>query len=162
MRRMPLIPSSNSFNQMHQEIAIRSRRGEGYLLLSVVLLGLTLIILSLTIDGLGLAVTYRRAVGLASVGAQAGASAVAPFDGNAVTLSANACTVAIDTVMASLPAGVTPNAVQASCDQSQNRVNMTVELTPLRFFGGPLTLSINRVRAQVSAAPKFGINTQEN
>ena len=147
---------------MKQAIQIRSRRGEGYLLLTVVLLGLTLIIMSLAIDGLGLAVTYRRAVGLASVGAQAGASAIAPFDGNAVALSTNACTVAIDTVMASLPTGVTANAVQVSCDQSQNRVNMTVDLTPLRFFSGSLALSVNRVRAQVSASPKFGINTQEN
>ena len=147
---------------MCQSIQIRSRRGEGYLLLTVVLLGLTLIIMSVAIDGLGLAVTYRRAVGLASVGAQAGASAIAPFDGKAVALSANACTVAIDTVMASLPAGLAPTAVSTSCNQTQNRINMTVELAPLRFFGGPLALSVNRVRAQVSAAPKFGINTQEN
>lgn len=147
---------------MRYTIRLRSRRGEGYLLLTVVLLGLTLIVMSLAIDGLGLAVTYRRAIGLASVGAQTGASAIAPFDGNAVTLSTNACAVAIDTVMASLSAGVAPNSVRASCDQSQNRVDMTVELAPLRFFGGPLALAVNRVRAQVSAVPKFGINTQEN
>ena len=72
---------------MCNTIHLRSRCGEGYLLLTFVLLGLTLIIMSLAIDGLGLAVTYRRALGLASIGAQAGASAIMPFDGSAVTLS---------------------------------------------------------------------------
>ena len=132
------------------------------MLLTFVLLGLMLIIMSLAIDGLGLAVTYRRALGLASIGAQAGASAIAPFDGNTVTLSAQACTVAIDTVMASLPADTTANSVDAQCDQSKDAVVVTVELVPLRFFGGPLSLSVNRVRARVSATPKYGINTQEN
>ena len=53
-------------------LKIRSRHGEGYLLFAVLFTPFIIALMSLALDGLGLAVTYRRAVGLATVEAGRG------------------------------------------------------------------------------------------
>ena len=97
---------------------LRSRRGEAYMLLTVIFLGFSVIVMSLAIDGLGMAVTYRRAVGLATVGAQAGTGVLMQFDGSTPELASNACAVAIDTVIASLPNG-------SASDKAQRELRAT-------------------------------------
>lgn len=92
--------------------------------------------MSVTLNGLGLAVTYRRAVGLASAGAQAGAGSLAVFDGQAVSLSGEACPIALATVQASMPAGISSTDVRISCIQSATDVVVSVSLKPLQVFGG--------------------------
>lgn len=141
-------------------VCLHSRRGEGYLVLTVVLLGFCITLASLAIDGLGMAVTYRRAVGLASVGAQAGAGELALFDGTRPALNGQACETALATVRAS---AMTPdyNNVIVSCKQDVNAVLVTVSLKPLKFIGGPLSLTVERITATARATPAFGINEQE-
>ena len=140
---------------------LRSRRGEAYMLLTVIFLGFSVIVMSLAIDGLGMAVTYRRAVGLATVGAQAGAGALTQFDGSTPELASNACAVAIDTVIASLPNGSASDKAQVSCVRQGNAVQVIVVLKPLRFFGGPLALAVKDIRASAKAEPRYGINQEE-
>jgi hypothetical protein len=139
---------------------LRSRRGEGYLVLTVVLLGFTIIVASLALDGLGMAITYRRAVGLAAVGAQAGAGELALFDGTRPALSGRACETALETVRASLNAA-SASQVIADCKQDGASVWVTVSLRPLKIFGGPLSLQVERITATAHASPAFGINEQE-
>ena len=144
------------------EVRLKSRGGEGYLLLTVVLLAFVFVIMSVALNGLGLAVTYRRAVGLASVGAQAGAGSLAAFDGQTVSLSGEACQIALATVQASLPAGVNSADVRISCTQGAMDVVVSVSLKPLHVFGGVFPRGIEFVQATSRAAPKYGINDQEN
>lgn len=143
-----------------KSVRLRSCRGEGYLVLTVLLLGFSVILTSLAIDGLGMAVTYRRAVGLATVGAQAGAGELAMFNGARPALNGRACATALDTLRASLR---DPNAPQviATCRQEGESVVVSVTLRPLKFFGGPLSLPVERITATARAAPAFGINEQE-
>jgi hypothetical protein len=142
-------------------IRVRSRRGEGYLVLTVVMLGLAIILMSLALDGLGMAVAYRRAVGLATAGAQAGAGALAVFDGGAPALSGDACAVAVETVQASAGQNASGESFSAQCGQTAGDLVVTVSLRPLRFFGGPLALAVQRVTATARAAPRYGINFEE-
>lgn len=151
-----------SRRKIFNEIGLKSRIGEGYLLLTVVLLAFAFVIMSVALNGLGLAVTYRRAVGLASVGAQAGAGSLAVFAGAAPSLNGEACTVALDTVRASLPVAVGPDDVQMNCIQSATDVVVAVSLRPMRVFGGVLPWGNQLVQATARAAPKYGINDQEN
>ena len=143
------------------EVRLKSRNGEGYLLLTVVLLAFVFVIMSVALNGLGLAVTYRRAVGLASVGAQAGAGSLVAFDGQTVSLSGEACPIALATVQASLPVGVNSTDVRISCTQSAMDVVVSVSLKPLHVFGGVFPRGIEFVQATSRAAPKYGINDQE-
>lgn len=147
---------------MRYLLNLKSRRGEGYLLLTVLLLGFSFVILSMALDGLSLAIAYRRAQGLASVGAQAGASTIAPFDGQSVALASNACEVALATIQASLPTDANPNVITSTCNHGKDSLSVVVALTPQRFFAGPLMLPIDTVRAQVSATAKYGIHLPEN
>ena len=142
-------------------VNLRSRRGEGYLVLTVVMLGFSIILMSLALDGLGMAVTYRRAVGLATAGAQAGAGVLAPFNGAAPSLSNDACGVAMETVWMSAAPNANNQTLTTQCAQTSNDIVVTVDLRPLRFFGGPLSLAIQRVTATARAAPIYGINTEE-
>jgi hypothetical protein len=145
---------------MAHDIHLRSRHGEGYLVLTVLFLGFSVILMSLAIDGLGMAVTYRRAVGLASVGAHAGAGELADFNGAQPSLSGRACITALETLRASLRDPNSPQVI-ATCVQQGNSVLVAVTLKPLKFFGGPLSLPVERVTATARAAPAFGINEQE-
>ena len=144
------------------EIHLGSRTGEGYLLLTVVLMAFGLVIMSVALNGLALAVTYRRAVGLANVGAQAGAGSLDVFDGTVVRLNGNACSISLETVQASLPVGVSPLDVKTDCQQSATEVIVSVALKPLRVFGGVFPSGIAFVEATAKATPKYGINSQEN
>ena len=142
-------------------VRLPSRRGDGYLVLTVVMLGCAISLMSLAVDGLGLAVTYRRAVGLATAGAQAGAGSVAPFGGGTPTLSADACDIALATVRASVGPNMGEATMSAQCTQSAGTLAVTVALRPLRVFGGPLSLAVQEVIATARAAPRYGINTEE-
>ena len=142
-------------------VRLSSRRADAYLVLTIVMLGFAISLMSLAVDGLGLAVTYRRAVGLATTGAQAGAGSVAPFGGGAPALSANACDVALATVRASVGPNATEDTMMAQCAQDAGAVAVTVALRPLKFFGGPLSLAVQAVTATARAAPRYGINTEE-
>lgn len=126
---------------------------------TVMFLGFAVILMSLALDGLGLAVTYRRAVGLATAGAQAGAGVLANFDGGSVVLSHGACDVALNTVQASLDHGT--QRANVSCQRQGNTVQVTVDLKPLKILGGPLSLAIDHVQAVVEATPRYGINQVE-
>ena len=142
-------------------IRLDERCGEGYLVLTVVMLGFSVILMSLALDGLGMAVTYRRAVGLATVGAQAGAGSLAMFGGGIPALSGDACSVAMASVRASARPNANSQSLNARCAQDASGVAVTVELRPLKFFGGPLALAVQRVSATARAAPRYGINTEE-
>jgi hypothetical protein len=126
---------------------------------TVLFLGFAIILMSLALDGMGLAVTYRRAVGLATTAAQAGAGALAEFNGGTVSLRSDACQIALDTLRASMTHAM--QHAKATCQRQANAVFVTVELKPLRVLGGPLALVIDRVLATAKAVPKFGINHEE-
>ena len=140
----------------NKPITIRSRRGEGYLLFAVLFTPFIIALMSLALDGLGLAVTYRRAVGLATVAAQAGAGAIA-FNGGAPSLRSDACAIALSMVDAN-----TDGTAQSTCQANTNRVEVTVSLRPIRVLAGPLTMPIQQVQVTVAASPAYGINQQEN
>lgn len=142
---------------MKRIIRLKSRCGEGYMLLLVLFIPFALIVLSLAIDGLGMATTYARAVGLAKVAAQAGAGTVA-FDGTRVMLRGDACAVALRSIGDN---SGTLNLVQTHCTQTNNRVLVQVRLRPLRMFGGSFALPIDHVDATAYAEPQFGINERE-
>ena len=126
---------------------------------TVLFLGFAVILMSLALDGLGMAVTYRRAVGLATAGAQAGAGVLAEFDGGAVTLNGDACHIALNTVQANLNHDT--QHAKVTCQQQGNSVAVTVELQPLRVIGGPLALVLDHVRVTAKANPRYGINQVE-
>jgi len=144
---------------MHlRRLDLRSRRGEGYIALIVLMLPLIVIIMSLATDGMGMAVSYRRAVGLADVGAQA-AGATVQFGGGGTHSAAGACAAAVRAVCEN--AKGCGSAVTTSCVRDGNRVKVTVTLKPLRVFGGPFALSAAHVVGVARSQPMFGINNQE-
>lgn len=137
---------------------LRSRRGDGYIVLIIVILPLLLIVMATGIDGLALAASYNRAVGLARVAAQAGATSV-DFGGGGVALNADACPIATATVCDS--AGGCSASVAVSCTQQGNVLEVTVSLKPLRVFGGALGPNADHVVARARSSPRFGINAAE-
>lgn len=141
-----------------RSLNLRSRRGDGYITLIVVLLPLLLVVMATGIDGLALAASYNRAVGLARVAAQAGATSV-DFSGGGVSLNANACPIARATACDS--AGGCSGSVNVSCSQQNNVVEVTVSLKPLRVFGGTLGPNASFVVARARSSPRFGINAEE-
>jgi len=145
----------------HHALELGSRRGSGYLVLTLLMLGFCITLMSMALDGLGLAITYRRALGLATAGAQSGAGQLAVFAGGAVELSDSACDVARQTVQASLQGGAVGANVTVTCRRNGNTVTVEVELKPLKFIGGPLAIAVGTVRASASASPRYGINTEE-
>ena len=140
-------------------INLRSRRGEAYMIWTVLFLGFAITLMSLALDGMGLVVTYRRAVGLATTAAQAGAGALAEFNGGAIALRSDACQIALDTLQASMTNGL--QHAKVNCQRQANAVIVTVALKPLKVLGGPLALVIDRVQATAKAVPKYGINYEE-
>ena len=144
---------------------LHSRGGSGYMVLTVLMLGFCITLMSIALDGLGLAVTYRRALGLATAGAQSGAGQLAMFAGGAVELAGSACDVARQTVQASLQSGAGGGATGANarvtCHQSGNALTVDVELKPLKFIGGPLAIVVDTVKASAKASPRYGINHEE-
>lgn len=137
---------------------LRSRRGDGYIILIIVLLPLLFIVMATGIDGLALAVTYNRAAGLARVAAQAGATSV-DFNGGGVTLNADACPIARATACES--AGGCSGSMTVACNQQNNVLEVTVALKPLRVFGGALGPNAAYVMARARSSPRFGINAEE-
>lgn len=137
---------------------LRSRRGDGYITLIIVLLPLLFIVMATGIDGLALAASYNRAVGLAHVAAQAGATSV-DFNGAGVMLNANACPIAQATACDS--AGGCSGSVAIRCTQQGNVLEVTVTLKPLRVFGGALGPRAEYVVARARSSPQFGINSKE-
>jgi hypothetical protein len=85
---------------------------------------------------------------------------LAEFNGTQPALSSRACATALETLRASLRDPNTPQVI-ASCAQQGNSVLVSVTLKPLKFFGGPLSLAVERITATARAAPAFGINEQE-
>ena len=144
---------------MHmRRLDLRSRRGEGYITLMILMLPLIVIIMSMATDGMGMAASYRRAVGLATVGAQA-AGATVQFGGGGTHSVAGACAAAVRAVCEN--AKGCGSAVATSCVRAGNRVKVTVTLRPLRVFGGPFSLSAEHVVGVAQSQPMFGINNQE-
>jgi hypothetical protein len=137
---------------------LRSRRGDGYITLIIVILPLLFIIMATGIDGLALAASYNRAVGLARVAAQAGATSV-DFNGGGVALNADACPIARSTVCES--AGGCTGSITVGCTQQSNILEVTVILKPLRVFGGALGPNAEFVMARARSSPRFGINVEE-
>ncbi len=142
-----------------RHVNLHSRRGEAYMIWTVLFLGFAITLMSLALDGLGLTVTYRRAVGLATTAAQAGAGALAQFEGGAVGLRNDACQIALETLRASMTH--TMAHAKATCQRQPRAVMVSVELKPLRMLGGPLALVIDRVQATAKAEARFGINQEE-
>ena len=126
------------------------------------MLGFCITLMSIALDGLGLAFTYRRAVGLATAGAQSGAGQLGVFGGQAVALSGDACDVARQTVQANLKGGIASANARVSCRQTGTTVTVDVELKPLKFMGGPLAIAVDTVKASANASPRSGINNEES
>ena len=139
---------------MTQSIHLRCRRGEGYITLAILMLPLMFTVLSLALDGLSAIATYRRALALASIGAQAGAATVS-FQGDVTTLVEDACDIATRAIRDNAPAA---NIV---CFVTSDAVQVTVTLAPLRFFAGPFALNAERVSATIRGEPERGINFVE-
>jgi hypothetical protein len=141
-----------------QPVNLRSRHGDGYITLIVVLLPLLLVVMATGIDGLALAASYNRAVGLARVAAQAGATSV-DFNGGGVSLNTDACPIACATACDS--AGGCSASLTVHCTQQNNTVEVTVSLKPMRVFGGALGPNASFVVARARSSPRFGINAEE-
>lgn len=144
---------------MNEIFPLRSRSGDSYITLIIVILPLLMIVLATGIDGLALAVSYNRAVGLAKTAAQAGATSV-EFTGSSMRLSPGACAVAVANACAN--AGTCSAAMTATCTQSVDVIEVLVSLKPLRVFGGAIGPNAERVVARARSAPLYGINEQEN
>lgn len=146
---------------MTQLINLRSRRGDGYLVWIVLFAPFAVLLISLALDGLGMAVTYQRAVGLARVAAQAGAGSI-DFNGQQPVLNAQACPIALDTVaQSSAHTSANGGDFRVNCVVTGNTLIVTVRLKVLRILGGPLGAPFTEVVAQAKAAPRFGINQEE-
>lgn len=141
-----------------RRLDLQSRRGEGYITLLILMLPFITIIMALATDGMALAATYRRAVGLATVGAQA-AGATVQFHGGGTSAAAGACAAAVRAVCEN--AQGCGSAVAVSCTRDGNWVRVTVTLKPLRIIGGPFSLNATRVVGVASSEPMFGINGPE-
>lgn len=139
-------------------VNLRSRQGDGFLTLTISLLPFFLLVMALGIDGLALAASYNRAVGLARTAAQAGATRI-DFDGGGVSLRGDACVVAVQN--ACVNAGGCGPAASATCTQAGNGVEVWVTLKPIRVFGAGLGFGADKVVARARSSPRFGINIEE-
>jgi hypothetical protein len=126
--------------------------------MTLVLLPFLLLVMALAIDGLAMAASYNRAVGLARTAAQAGTTRL-DFDGSGVNLRGDACQTAVE--LACFNAGGCGDATVVRCSQTGAQVEVTVALRPLRVFGDGLGFAPNRVLARARSAPGVGIETEE-
>jgi hypothetical protein len=128
----------------------------------VLFMPFALILMALAIDGMSMAATYQRAMGLAKVAAQSGVTEVR-FGGGQPTVSPQACQRAIQIVRANAPsvvAGPTGNNT-VQCAVTNNVIRVLVRLKVFRMFTGPLSIPFDTVAAVASAEPRFGINDDE-
>jgi len=133
-------------------VRARSRRGEAYASLIVFLLPLFIVITVLVFNGLSAIAAQRRAQGLATLGIQAGTSAV-HFDGSTPNISPNACAVALAAIR-----NTSPNAV-ATCTANSRLLTVQVAVKPPQLgFAG---LIVDYARFRMSGGPGFGINHGE-
>jgi hypothetical protein len=147
-----------------RRITVTSRKGEGYVALTILMLPLLITVMSLAIDGMGLAASYRRAVGLATVGVLAGSADVS-FNGGGTALAGGACGAATRAVCENA-GGCTGGAggatsVTVTCTSAGGVIKVTVALKPIRVFGGPRALGAERVVAVARGTPEHGINYGE-
>ena len=106
---------------------LHSRAGVGMTAFLVLSLPLLLLLLALVINGMATVATYRRAVALATLGVQAGASSV-DFGGTSPSISGNACALAIRAVCENT-GGCGPGNPKArmSCGVGGNRAALSLQ-----------------------------------
>lgn len=138
---------------------LRSRRGEGYVTLMIVLLPLLLTAMVYVFDGLSVMIAYRRAQGLATLGIQAVASAPV-FTGNAVGLPGTSCATATTAICATSGDACAAGRVRVACSQQGNTINVRVGVRP-NLLGSGLGLNIQYAAAEARGGPRYGINFGE-
>jgi hypothetical protein len=142
----------------------RAKRGpnldgkQGVTMTSFVVLAIPFMLLMLMLvgDGMAAVATYRRALTLASLGIQAGSTAV-DFTGTLPSLSANACAVARQAICAN----TTCTLATVSCTSAGNVLNITVRLASPSFINNSFRIGPAMTTAAVRGGPKFGINSEE-
>ena len=142
---------------VHKNLIHRVRLGpnldgnHGVTMTSFVILAIPFMLMMLVIvgDGMSAVATYRRALGLATIGIQAGAASV-DFAGQAPALNANACAMAREAICANV--ACIPTTV--SCNTTGNLLNITVRLESPSFIGqsyrvGPAMTTVTAFVADV-------------
>lgn len=138
---------------------LRSRVGEGYLVLMAALLPLLLMLTAFVFDGLAMVVAYRRAQGLATLGIQAVAGAPS-FDGNRVRLPSAACTIAASAVCGATDGACLTGHVRMTCTQTGEVITIRVGVKP-KLLGSGFGLRIDYASAEARGGPRFGVNHGE-
>ena len=126
----------------------------------VLLMPLFLLILSTAVDGLMLVAAQRRAITMASIGAQAGAARL-DFDGTAPVLAGDACAVAQQAACENVEGGCGVAWPSVSCRQSARSLTVDVRLRAPHLLKGAYRLGASEVRVSVEGGPGYGINTRE-
>ena len=142
---------------------LHSRAGVGMTAFVVLSLPLLLLLLALVINGMAAVATYRRAVALATLGVQTGASSV-DFGGTSPSISGNACALAVQAVCENTGGCGSANPkARVSCGLGGNRVTVRVWLkVPLLMEGAFAAARIkSEVQAVVAGGPAYGIETSE-
>ncbi len=143
---------------------LASKAGMGYASLMVLSIPLFMLLMSVTIDGLAMAATYRHALALATIGVQAGSTSV-DFNGGAPQLNGNACSLAEQTICDNMATSCSATINRGFCSQNGNDLTVVVRLQPKTFFNGAAAqygLSLTFVQASVTGGPVYGINGAEN
>jgi hypothetical protein len=145
---------SNPFLTNALLLNVRSRRGEGYITLIVLLLPLFITISVLVFNGLGAVVAQRRAQGLATLGIQVGSTEIA-FDGSAARLASDACAKALAAIQAN---GGSDVKAECTSDGRTMRIHVGVKAPQLI---SPLFPYLDYAAAVVRGGPVYGINAGE-
>lgn len=144
---------------------LRSRTGDEFIVMLVLLIPLLVIIMGVALDGMSMASAYRRAQGLAQVSANAGAARLT-FGGTSPAIDERgACMTAYEVFCENargcLPPVYGNGHAHAACTVAGGVVTVRVDLKPIRIFGGPLSLPDNEIVAVARAQLRYGINFGE-
>jgi hypothetical protein len=144
----------NPFYANALRLNMRSRHGEGYITLIVLLLPLFITVSVLVFNGLGAVVAQRRAQGLATLGIQVGSTQIV-FDGSASRLAVDAC----DRAITAIQANGGPD-VKAECASDGRTLRIRVGVKAPQLIS-PLFPHLDYAAATVRGGPVYGINAGE-
>ncbi|MGQ9889786.1 MAG: hypothetical protein ACUVSX_15065 [Aggregatilineales bacterium] len=140
-------------------VSITDRRGEGLLAFLIVFLPVAVLLTSMAVDGMGAAASYRRAAALASIGAQAGGSAIRYTGGGADGGGQAACTEAVQAICENVSQGCNSPNVSITCVPEANGVRVRVALRPIRMISGPFSVGpewvVGTARSQAQSGIEF-------
>lgn len=137
-------------------VDLTDRHGDGYVTFFMAFMPLAIVLLMLATNGLSVAFGYRQALGLARMGALAGAPAVS-FDGGRPGLSTGeACQRALDSLRAN-GAG-TLAGFKATCGASSGALRVTVKAKAVLVMPDVFGIFPDTISVVAESTPASGID----